>query len=521
MGESACLVRSLSHPCDSSSEAKEVSVWNILESLCFGILLLGFVSLLLSDWVLRKDGKMREHGKLVMASGPEVPGDLAVVKLQHLLVVSLMRWEQADRESISFGRFMSDSLAWEKWSTFSHNRYLEEVEKFSKVGSVAQKKAYFEAHYKKKAAERAAALPDEVNAAAHNGPESETKDKPHEDSFMDSELVDADGHRVIDEPHHHYAPNTAGGHSAYWNNPNIGEFATMKVEAAEALNREGFNVVDTSTLAGRSDQIEKVEKCQKIIVAPQEDKKLNKDAVCQDILASPSKTRQTNSTLKLSTQSRAPKLPVSPAKQMVSKQSRNRTNGSAESKRTAADIVDKKRSAKSLHMSINFASFSGKTSKTISPAFHEVGTRRTDATLFHTSKHVSSTTLQTSTRRLEEKINSKEAEKGQLQTKPKEKPQLRQSTDFKAKPNKDLNHGSQQPSPMKKNPQTWPQSPKLGRKPTPTAAQDLGSRPPRRPSGRSASSNHVMEKVNQTTICSITTTRNKSALENASPNIQR
>lgn len=179
-------------------------------------------------------------------------------------------------ESISFGRFMSESLAWEKWSTFSHNRYLEEVEKFSKVGSVAQKKAYFEAHYKKKAAKRAAALLDEVNAAAHNGPESETKDKPHEDSFMDSELVDADGHRVIDEPHHHYAPNTAGGHSAYWNNPNIGEFATMKVEATEALNREGFNVVDTSTLAGRSDQIEKVEERQKIIVAPQEDKKLNK-----------------------------------------------------------------------------------------------------------------------------------------------------------------------------------------------------------------------------------------------------
>jgi hypothetical protein len=37
---------------------------------------------------------------------------------------------------------MSESLAWEKWSTFSHNRFLEEVEQFSKPGSVAQKKAF-------------------------------------------------------------------------------------------------------------------------------------------------------------------------------------------------------------------------------------------------------------------------------------------------------------------------------------------------------------------------------------------
>ncbi|CAN1152962.1 Protein WVD2-like 7 [Linum perenne] len=61
-------------------------------------------------------------------------------------------------ESISFGRFASESLAWEKWSTFSHNRYLEEVEQFSKPGSVAAKKAFFEAHYKKRAELKAAAL---------------------------------------------------------------------------------------------------------------------------------------------------------------------------------------------------------------------------------------------------------------------------------------------------------------------------------------------------------------------------
>lgn len=47
---------------------------------------------------------------------------------------------------------MSETLAWEKWSAFSHNRYLEEAEKSSKPGSVAKMKAYFEAHYRKKQA---------------------------------------------------------------------------------------------------------------------------------------------------------------------------------------------------------------------------------------------------------------------------------------------------------------------------------------------------------------------------------
>ncbi|KFK33547.1 hypothetical protein AALP_AA5G027900 [Arabis alpina] len=57
-------------------------------------------------------------------------------------------------ESVSFGRFASESLQWEKWSAFTQNRYLEEVERFTKPGSVAQKKAFFEAHFKNRAAGR-------------------------------------------------------------------------------------------------------------------------------------------------------------------------------------------------------------------------------------------------------------------------------------------------------------------------------------------------------------------------------
>ncbi|XP_065011568.1 protein WVD2-like 7 [Musa acuminata AAA Group] len=71
--------------------------------------------------------------------------------------------------SISFGRFLSESLDWGKWSSFHHNRYLEEVEKYSVPGSVARKKAYFEAHYK-----RVAATKEAANAANKSLPGRQT-----------------------------------------------------------------------------------------------------------------------------------------------------------------------------------------------------------------------------------------------------------------------------------------------------------------------------------------------------------
>ncbi|XVE92521.1 hypothetical protein REPUB_Repub01dG0104300 [Reevesia pubescens] len=63
--------------------------------------------------------------------------------------------------SVSFGRFENDSLSWEKRSSFSPNKYLEEVEKCATPGSVAKKKAYFEEHYKKIAARKAELLAQE------------------------------------------------------------------------------------------------------------------------------------------------------------------------------------------------------------------------------------------------------------------------------------------------------------------------------------------------------------------------
>ncbi|KAK7252006.1 hypothetical protein RIF29_35675 [Crotalaria pallida] len=72
--------------------------------------------------------------------------------------------------SISFGRFENEPLCWERRSSFSHNRYLEEVEKCSKPGSVIEKKAYFEAHFKKKG------LRGIIPAVGHDGSERATSE---------------------------------------------------------------------------------------------------------------------------------------------------------------------------------------------------------------------------------------------------------------------------------------------------------------------------------------------------------
>ncbi|XP_028068350.1 muscle M-line assembly protein unc-89-like isoform X1 [Camellia sinensis] len=81
--------------------------------------------------------------------------------------------------SVSFGRFENDLLSWDKWSSFSQNKYLEEVEKCSTPGSVAQKKAYFEAHYKKIAARKAEQLDQEKQMETNHFTEDDQNGKDH------------------------------------------------------------------------------------------------------------------------------------------------------------------------------------------------------------------------------------------------------------------------------------------------------------------------------------------------------
>lgn len=93
--------------------------------------------------------------------------------------------------SVSFGRFENDALSWEKWSSFSPNKYLEEVGNLSTPGSVAQKKAYFEAHYKKIAAKKAEELELEksMNSATPSLDESRTDDHMGNSSVIDEDFA--------------------------------------------------------------------------------------------------------------------------------------------------------------------------------------------------------------------------------------------------------------------------------------------------------------------------------------------
>ncbi|KAK4263338.1 hypothetical protein QN277_028764 [Acacia crassicarpa] len=101
--------------------------------------------------------------------------------------------------SVSFGRFANDSLSWDKWSTFSPNKYLEEVEKCATHGSVAQKKAYFEAHYKKIAARKAELLSQEKETDK-DASKSEDEDGEYQSGICraDAEFDASDNQKSIE-----------------------------------------------------------------------------------------------------------------------------------------------------------------------------------------------------------------------------------------------------------------------------------------------------------------------------------
>ncbi|KAJ6792792.1 protein WVD2-like 7 isoform X1 [Iris pallida] len=90
--------------------------------------------------------------------------------------------------SISFGRFEVESLSWERRSSFSHNRYLEEVEKYSTPGSVTQKRAILEAHFKKKPL-----VPHTSLVHQDEGEYQATKNHVEQESSCFKEFVDHDG----------------------------------------------------------------------------------------------------------------------------------------------------------------------------------------------------------------------------------------------------------------------------------------------------------------------------------------
>lgn len=168
-----------------------------------------------------------------------------------------MRESVASREtlgvSVSFGKYDNDSLSWEKWSTFSSpNKYLDEVGKCSTPGSVAQKKAFFEAHYKKIAAMKAAAELLDQEKAAETGPSrsddytednSEEIKEEHEEGFESKPQVEVS--------------TMAGSEKSQNENPE--DATSVKDESVQdktliALNNNGDNLEEAISVKDESFQ---------------------------------------------------------------------------------------------------------------------------------------------------------------------------------------------------------------------------------------------------------------------------
>ncbi|XP_023643353.1 protein WVD2-like 7 isoform X2 [Capsella rubella] len=96
--------------------------------------------------------------------------------------------------SVSFGKFENDSLSWEKFSSFSPNKYLEEVEKCAMPGSVAQKKAYFESHYKKIAERRADIITEQEKLLERNAsfrPSVQHREKAYDSDNDEAVMIES------------------------------------------------------------------------------------------------------------------------------------------------------------------------------------------------------------------------------------------------------------------------------------------------------------------------------------------
>ncbi|PIN17817.1 hypothetical protein CDL12_09521 [Handroanthus impetiginosus] len=243
-------------------------------------------------------------------------------------------------ESISFGRFMTESLSWERWSTFSHKKYVEEAERYAQPGSVAQKKAFFEAHYKRLAAQKAAALLEQEKAAkaeAEGNVENNDDDKERVDC---DEKVEEFKNRDEKEEH---SSNVAvekvskeGENGVITRNEALEE-SPLRRNSINRLN----NVENQETISGSDGS-----------GTPQMERPLLKDSVASEEVPSvTSKKKSGLSSLKSTIQRKTWKIPSTPA-------AKKDNNAPQSTRKPGADHVDKTRSSpKSLRELINLVPF--------------------------------------------------------------------------------------------------------------------------------------------------------------------
>nr|XP_015879049.2 protein WVD2-like 7 isoform X1 [Ziziphus jujuba var. spinosa] len=467
-------------------------------------------------------------------------------------------------QSISFGRFMSESLAWEKWSTFSHNRYVEEAERHSQRGLVAQKKAFFEAHYKNMAARKAAALLEQANAAAAlNNAVPEEPDSGKENSTQDSQTLISNSEATIH------------GHDS---NVEMGKFDSIQVEVADPANENPVLVENTEKVEISSQAVDvngrKEEKETELSGTTQMRKPLSKRN--QEDCLPMGKKKPTFSSSKSSS-----------IHQKAAKDGSSKDNNIATpiSKKPALlDSAEKKTSTpKSLHKSVNFTPIrelnrltstvirkiensrfgansskaskdcqsplrtptmvikneikqrpqttpysekkssttplnpSASGSKTAGPKWHLLPTECSNflsACRNKARSPFSSTPFRLRTeeraarrkKKLEDKFNANEAEKNQMQTKLKDKEEkengkLRPTLCFKARPLPDFYKQRKAPkNEIKRVPSTHPQSPKPSTDPSPNKIDGKTSQPPHTPLVKNSGSKHIQGKNSRTHI---------------------
>ncbi|XP_027914611.1 protein WVD2-like 7 isoform X1 [Vigna unguiculata] len=289
-------------------------------------------------------------------------------------------------ESISFGRFMTENLDWEKWSTFTQNRYVEEAERYSKPGSVAAKKAYFEAHYKRKAAERAAALIQEANAnlQANGTFELEAQQRNHADSSSETsssvQHVVAANEQPDEETVNCQVVECADGDQrkcdAGQSDLDISNVEGVVVDVAHPLVNANINLGSFTTM-DNSNQFDHVE--DNTNTGPVEEKMLEHGA------AGPEGKREANSSPELSTKTVSSKcFPLDERKvAAASVSSRSGINSGPKGKKSVGDFVEKnKLIAHSVHSSINLSSGTGETRKRAAAAIQS----RNGLSTFSTNK---------------------------------------------------------------------------------------------------------------------------------------
>ncbi|KAL9664301.1 hypothetical protein QQ045_019700 [Rhodiola kirilowii] len=143
--------------------------------------------------------------------------------------------------SVSFGRFDNDLLSWGKWSSFSQNKYLEEVEKCATPGSVAQKKAFFEARNKLIAVRKGDMLNKQMETCQELDEEKEIQNmRGSEVNQYDEEAIDENlfGSEVssMDMNEHHELDNNVFVSQEPYEKDVIEEISTNQLITGETIH---------------------------------------------------------------------------------------------------------------------------------------------------------------------------------------------------------------------------------------------------------------------------------------------